>query len=85
MAKFAIVRHDGEVDQVDGATVEDVASRYGWPGNGTIEAWNDEKHGTPRYQFVSPEHQREMLSAYGSQHLDPSAYLAAVKAAQVRR
>lgn len=46
MATFAIVRADGSVDKVtDGASVQDVATRYGWPGNGSIEAWDEGTHG----------------------------------------
>jgi len=58
MAKFAIVRADGSVDQVDGLSVQDVSDQYGWPGNGTIEEWDAGTHGTPANVFASPAEQR---------------------------
>lgn len=61
--RFAIVRQDGETDKVDGASVDDVANRFGWPGNGTIEPWDDGKHSDDlRYTFASPDEQREKLA-----------------------
>jgi len=63
MARFAIVRQDGEVDKVDGVSVDDVANRYGWPGNGDIQAWDSGAHdGNLRHTFASPEEQRETLA-----------------------
>lgn len=63
MATFAIVRQDGEVDQVEGASVADVSDTYGWPGNGTIEKWDDDAHKKAlRYTFSSPAEQREKLA-----------------------
>lgn len=63
MAKFAIVRQDGEVDLAEGSSVGDVANTYGWPGNGTIEEYDPERHdGALRFTFTSPAHQRELLS-----------------------
>jgi N-acetyl-beta-hexosaminidase len=46
MATFAIVRADGSVDKVQGSSVEDVSGRYGAPGNGSIEAWDEGSHGS---------------------------------------
>ncbi len=66
MATFAIVRQDGEVDLADGASVQDVSDRYGWPGNGTIEPFDAGKHGDDvRHRFTSPDEQRELLSDTG--------------------
>lgn len=62
MAKFAIVRQDGEVDQAEGASVDDVSNRYGWPGNGTIEPYEAANHPTIRHIFTSPEQQAEALA-----------------------
>lgn len=44
MGDFAIVRDTGDVDKVTGETVADVSHRFGWPGNGTIEVWDDTIH-----------------------------------------
>jgi hypothetical protein len=58
MATFAIVRADGSVDKVDGASVEDVSNRFGAPGNGSIEAWDEGSHGAKLANtFDSPEAQ----------------------------
>ena len=66
MAKFAIVRQDGEVDTADGVSVDDVATRYGWPGNGTIEPFDQGTHGSAiRYALASPAEQRELLTDDG--------------------
>lgn len=63
MARFAIIRQDGEVDKVDGSSVDDIANRYGWPGNGSIEPWEDGAHNEHlRHTFGSPEEQREALA-----------------------
>lgn len=63
METFAIVRQDGEVDKVEGFSVADVAWRYGWPGNGTIEPWDDTTHKKAlRHTLSSPEQQRELLA-----------------------
>lgn len=63
MATFAIIRQDGEIDLCEGLSIDDVATRYGWPGNGTIEEYNPEQHKKAlRYTFDSPEHQRELLA-----------------------
>lgn len=63
MAKFAIVRQDGEVDTADGVSVDDIASRYGWPGNGTIEPFDSGNHESwRRHDFSSPDEQRELLA-----------------------
>ena len=59
MAKFAIVRQDGEVDTADGDSVTDVANRYGWPGNGDIRPYAGEE---VRHAFTSPDNQRELLN-----------------------
>lgn len=56
MATFAIVRADGSVDKVEGASVEDVSNRYGAPGNGSIEAWDEGSHGSKvNNTFATPE------------------------------
>jgi hypothetical protein len=58
MATFAIVRADGSVDKVDGASEQDVSNKYGAPGNGTIEAWDEGKHGSKLANtFASPDEQ----------------------------
>jgi hypothetical protein len=63
MSDFAIVRQDGEVDLADGLSVQDVANRYGWPGNGTIEPFDKASHGAHlRHTFTSVEHQGELLN-----------------------
>ncbi len=58
MAKFAIVRADGTVDTADGMSVQDVADRYGWPGDGTIETYDPNKHTKPANDFTTPADQR---------------------------
>jgi hypothetical protein len=55
MASFAIKRGDGTVDKAEGASVEDVATRYGAPGNGTIEPWDDNLKAANT--FATPEDQ----------------------------
>jgi hypothetical protein len=55
MGKYAIIRADGTADKVEGSSVEDVATRYGAPGNGSIEPWNDNL--TPANTFDTPEAQ----------------------------
>lgn len=63
MAKFAIVRQDGEVDLAEGTSVSDVAANYGWPGNGNIEEYNPDVHDANlRHTFTSPAHQGELLN-----------------------
>jgi len=63
MARFAIVRQDGEVDKVNGSSVDDVANRYGWPGNGDIQPWDGGAHNEHlRHTFGSPDEQREALA-----------------------
>lgn len=62
MEKFAIVRHDGAVDMVEGVSVKDVADRFGWPGDGTIEPFDEKLHKKVRHIFDSPERQRETLT-----------------------
>lgn len=63
MARFAIVRQDGEVDKVEGVSVQDVADRFGWPGNGDIQPWDDGAHNANlRHTFGTPEEQREALA-----------------------
>lgn len=59
MATFAIVRANGKVDKVtDGASVADVSDRYGAPGNGSIEPWDEGKHGDKlAHTFQSPAEQ----------------------------
>lgn len=58
MAKFAIVRADGAVDTAEGMSVQDISDRYGWPGNGTIEPFEDSSHGgRVRHAFDSPADQ----------------------------
>lgn len=61
---FAIVRHNGKIDKVtDGMSVEDVSWRYGAPGNGSIEPWDDAKHKKLRHTFASPDEQNDVLNA----------------------
>lgn len=63
MARYAIVRQGGEVDKVDGSSVDDVANRYGWPGDGNIEAWDDGAHAEKlRNTYASPEEQTAALA-----------------------
>jgi hypothetical protein len=63
MGTFAIVRQDGEVDKVEGMSVQDISDRYGAPGNGRIESWNDDEHGAAlRYTFASPAEQSVALN-----------------------
>jgi len=59
MATFAIVRADGSVDKVtDGLSVQDVSDRYGAPGNGSIESWDEGTHGAKLARiFGSPAEQ----------------------------
>lgn len=59
MGTFAIVRADGSVDKVtDGSSVEDVSTRYGAPGDGSIEAWDEGNHGDKLANtFASPAEQ----------------------------
>lgn len=59
MDTFAIVRADGKVDKVtDGESVEDVARRYGWPGDGDIVPWDDKEHKSKlQHTFDSPDDQ----------------------------
>lgn len=40
MSEFVITREDGTNDLVEGESVEDVATRYGWPGNGDIQPFS---------------------------------------------
>lgn len=61
MATFAIVRQDGEVDLAEGASVEDISTRYGAPGNGRIEPWDGDTDNL-RHRFDSPDQQRELLA-----------------------
>ncbi len=63
MTTFAIVRQDGECDKAEGASVQDVADRYGWPGNGTIEPWDEGKHGgNARHVFTTVADQAAALA-----------------------
>lgn len=62
MSEFAIVRHNKKVDIAEGSSVADVANRYGWPGNGTIEPFDPDTHKKVRYTFASPDEQREALT-----------------------
>jgi len=65
MAFFAIVRWNGKVDKVEGASVEDVSDRYGAPGNGSIEPWDDDLHAKKlRATFTSVEEQREFFDTH---------------------
>lgn len=81
MARFAIVRQDGEVDKVEGSSVDDIANRYGWPGNGDIQPWDDGAHNERlRHTFASPDEQRDTLadkpkgkSTKGADTIDDSA------------
>jgi predicted heme/steroid binding protein len=60
VAQFAIVRADGSIDKAEGASVQDVSDRYGWPGDGTIrplEAGDDVRH-----SFDSVEHQGTLIN-----------------------
>lgn len=59
---FAIVRHDGAVDIVEGVSVQDVAHRFGWPGDGTIEPFDPDVHKKVRHTFDTPELQRQKLT-----------------------
>jgi len=90
MRTFAIVRQDGECDQAEGASVQDVADRFGWPGNGTIEAWDAGKHdGSLRHRFLTVEDQRAKLDpdyvAPPTAQSEAEAFDAAVQAAVDRR
>jgi hypothetical protein len=60
VASFAIVRADESIDKAEGASVQDVSDRYGWPGNGTIRPWEagDEAANT----FATPEEQAAVLN-----------------------
>jgi hypothetical protein len=63
MATFAIVRADGTTDRAEGASVDDIASRYGWPGNGKIEPYDSASHDKAlRHTFADPTEQRELLA-----------------------
>lgn len=74
MAKFAIVRQDGEVDLAEGSSVAQVANEYGWPGNGTIEEYVPDKHDANlRHTFESVAHQRELLADKPAFTPDPDA------------
>lgn len=67
MASFAIIRQDGEVDKVQGESVTDVSARYGWPGNGDIQPWDDGKHnGGLRWSFDTPAEHHDKLNAEAS-------------------
>lgn len=61
MATFAITRQDGEVDLAEGASVEDISNRYGWPGNGDIKPWDGDTTNV-RHRFTDPDNQRELLA-----------------------
>lgn len=59
MAKYAIVRADGSVDTADGMSVQDIADQYGAPGDGSIEAYDEDTHGAHVInEFTSPADQR---------------------------
>jgi hypothetical protein len=66
MAKFAIVRADGSIDQAEGASVLDVSQRYGWPGNGDIRPW--EAGDKADHEFATPDDQK----AEYEKHWDPA-------------
>lgn len=84
MAPFAIIRQDGEIDKVDGASVKDVGDRYGWPGNGDIVEWDDVRHASAlRHTFVTPEQQRATLTPETG--ATTTQMLAAIAAAQARK
>lgn len=62
MATFAIVRQDGEADKAEGASVADIANRYGWPGNGSIVPWDGTHDKALRHTFTDPDNQRKLLA-----------------------
>jgi hypothetical protein len=60
VSSFAIVRADGSIDKAEGASVQDVADRYGWPGDGDIRPL--EGGDKVRHSFDSPEHQGSLIN-----------------------
>lgn len=73
MGTYAIERADGSVDKVtDGASVTDVAARYGWPGNGDIKEWSANEHdGKKGGVFDKPEDQKAAYEAAFNENGEP--------------
>jgi hypothetical protein len=83
VAKFAIIRQDGEIDTAEGTSVEDIIGRYGSPGNGDIVPYDPAQHSeNVRHSFKSPEDQAAAWSGIQAAESAAVAQAAADREAQ---